>query len=91
MKRPLDIVIAKSAKGYFERLDNSTQERIRNKLQNVAADPENFRYSETLRNSASRSAYVGGWRILLQIVDDEILLVTDIDRRGQVYRNLKRR
>lgn len=61
------------------------------RLRNIAEDPANFRYSEPLQNSSQRSAHVGGWRILLQIIDDETLLVTDIDRRGQVYRNLKRR
>lgn len=86
----LEIVIARSAARYLNRLDQPTQERIRTRLRDVASDPENFRYSLPLKNSTLRSAHVGGWRVLLHVVDDQ-LRVTDIEPRGQVYRNLKNR
>lgn len=87
---PLKIVIAASANRYLDRLDAQTRERIKKKLNLIALEPDNINFSYPLQNSGCRSAHVGGWRILLQIAGDQ-LRVTDIDRRGQVYRNLKRR
>lgn len=87
---PLEIVIARSANRYLEHLDRPTQERVRGRLRDIAVEPENFRFSEPLKNSFLRSAHVGGLRILLHIAGNQ-LRVTDIEPRGQVYRNLRRR
>ncbi len=41
---PLEIVIARSANRYLERLDRPTQERVRRRLRDIAVEPENFHF-----------------------------------------------
>ncbi|MGH9468445.1 MAG: type II toxin-antitoxin system RelE family toxin [Terriglobales bacterium] len=85
-----EILIARSAARYLEHLDRPTRERMHARIREIAAEPENLRYSRPLKNTDLRSAHVGGWRILCRAVGSQ-LLVTDIEPRGQVYRNLQRR
>lgn len=68
----------------------NVQDRIKTRLKEIAADPNNFRLCKPLRNSECRSAHVAGWRIIIRI-HDGFLQVADIDRRGQVYRKLGRK
>jgi mRNA-degrading endonuclease RelE of RelBE toxin-antitoxin system len=83
---PLPIRYTKSAAKYLEALDVPTKRRIKEKIADVASDPDNIRHSYFLTNSAKRSSRVGKYRILMLILD-EAVLVSDIDSRGQIYRN----
>jgi len=60
---------------------------MKEKVEAVAADPLNPTNSYPLRGTDKRSSRVGGYRILLQIQEPN-LLVVDIDPRGQVYRRI---
>jgi mRNA interferase RelE/StbE len=76
-----------AARKYLESLDRSTAKRIVEKIHGLAKDPYNFRLSKPLRSSNKRTARVGGYRILF-VVEADILLVSDIGPRGQVYRKV---
>ena len=87
MNLPLEIVLAKSAAKSIESLDGPTRRRVQEKIEAVAADPLNPRNSYPLQATEKRSARVGGYRILL-LIKDPILLVVDVEPRGQVYRRI---
>ena len=88
MNAPLAVQYTKSAAKYLEKLDHKLQDRIKQKVGEVAGDPENPRHSIPLTASTKRRARIGKYRIILAIMDDKVLLVVDIDSRGQVYRTL---
>ncbi len=81
------IQMRKSALKYFEHLDRTTQKRVRSKLSAIASDPFDVQHSKPLLSTEKRSARVGSYRILF-VVTETLLLVTDIDGRGDVYKNL---
>lgn len=60
------------------------------RLVQIAAAPFDSRYSKSLINAAGmRSARGGGWRILFYVNEEAAQIdVTEIERRGQVYRRL---
>ena len=83
---PLTIQITATPLKYFKKLDKPTQDRIREKLNEIAESPLDARLSYPLTASDKRSTRVGAYRILFR-VDKEILEVADIGPRGQIYRN----
>lgn len=87
MKRSLAVRYTKESAKYLKSLDTAVRSRILEKVAQVAADPRDPRHSYPLTNSEKRSSRVGKYRILMLVVDDT-LLVSDIDSRGQVYRNV---
>jgi mRNA-degrading endonuclease RelE of RelBE toxin-antitoxin system len=80
-----DIQFGSDAAKYFRGLDRTTQKRIKDKITELAKEPFDIRTSKPLRDSTKRSARVGGYRILF-VVKENILLVSDIGPRGQIYR-----
>jgi mRNA-degrading endonuclease RelE of RelBE toxin-antitoxin system len=84
MTLPLDIVLTKCASKTLVALDVPTRKRIKEKIEAVASDPLNPRNSYPLQGTDKRSARVGGFRILM-LIKDPVLLVVDIESRGQVY------
>ena len=87
MPLPLSIRYTKDAAKYLEALDATTKRRIKEKISDVAGAPEDPRHSLPLTNTAKRKSRVGKYRILLLALEND-LLVSDIDSRGQVYRNV---
>lgn len=77
----------KCALKYFERLDKPTQKRIRQKLNDIAGDPLNILHSKPLVGVDKRSSRVGPYRILF-LITETIIVITDIDARGDVYKLL---
>ena len=77
---PLPIQMRKSARKYFDHLDQPTQQRIRRKLSSIADDPFDVLHSKPLIGTERRSARVGGYRILF-LVMETLILVTEIDAR----------
>ena len=72
-----------------KKLDPGTRKRIRNFLENRLADREDPRQlGKALQGRDEIWRYrVGDYRILCQIIDQEIVvLVIDIDHRSVVYR-----
>ena len=83
----LEARFATSALKYFQSLDKTTQRRIKDKIAELEIDPQNIRTSKPLKGAQKRSARVGSFRILF-LIESNILLVSDIGPRGQIYRKV---
>jgi mRNA-degrading endonuclease RelE of RelBE toxin-antitoxin system len=88
MNLPLEVILSKTAAKTLRALDAPTRQRIKDKLEAVAADPLNPCNSYPLQGTDMRSARVGGYRILLLIQEPNRLAVEIIESRGQVYRRI---
>jgi len=87
VKLPLEVVIAKTAAKNLQALDAPTRQRMIDKIDAIAADPFNPSNSYPLQGTYKRSARVGGFRIILAIEENN-LLILNIEPRGQVYRRI---
>lgn len=81
----LEIKIVGTAARYLKNLDKPTRKRIKDKLLQIAEDPNDLRLSYPLTSSDKRSARVGSYRVLFK-VDPDAIVVVHIAPRGQVYR-----
>jgi len=72
---------------YFEKLDKPTKKRIKSKLEQLAKEPRSAEHSKPLHGVDKRTARVGDYRIIFQIVG-EALRVVDIGPRGDIYKAL---
>lgn len=79
--------LSRSASAYLHRLDPPTQQRIALRVDQIAEDPYGP-HTKLLRSTGgARAARVGRYRILFDVdTAAQILYVTDIGPRGQVYR-----
>jgi mRNA-degrading endonuclease RelE of RelBE toxin-antitoxin system len=82
---PLKIQLTGTPFRYLQSLDRPTKERIRAKLEGIAADPTNVHLSYPLVGVDKRCTRVGKYRVLFQITETA-LVVSDIGPRGQIYR-----
>lgn len=75
----------------LDRLDRPTQQRVVDRLRELAAQPFSPRLSERLVNAADqRKSRVGGWRIIFRVNEaSKVIDVAMIERRGQVYQRLR--
>ncbi|PSR23491.1 MAG: hypothetical protein C7B45_02830 [Sulfobacillus acidophilus] len=84
-----EIILSRQAARYLERLDRMAQQRIIDRLEQLAKNPRDL-FTKPLTNAEGlRSSRVGTWRIVYRI--DEPLhevQVSDIAPRGEVYRRL---
>jgi len=83
------VSVAREAEKVLDRLDRSTERRIRARFVQLADDPFDPRLSAPLSERAGvRKSRVGGWRILFT-VDREAMVVNvvTVDTRGQVYKH----
>jgi mRNA interferase RelE/StbE len=82
------ILFTKSADKTLRRMPRDTAQRIRERLDLVAADP--YARSPNVTKLQNRPGYrlrVGDWRVLYEIEGEElIILVLRIGTRGEVYR-----
>lgn len=83
----LKISITSTPAKYLASLDKPTRARITAKLEEIAKSPYDPRLSYPLVGQTKRSSRVGGYRILFEIVENE-LIVSDIGPRGQIYKRL---
>ena len=70
-------------------MPRSVAQRIRTKLDEIAADPYGGHPNATRLLGADRDfrIHVGDWRVIYSLDDEQsVLLVARIDQRGQVYR-----
>jgi mRNA interferase RelE/StbE len=84
----LEIKLTGTAHRYLQSLDKPTRKRIQDKLDAIAETPTDARLSKPLTGIAKRTARVGGYRILFE-VEGNILFVSDIGPRGQIYRRAR--
>jgi len=84
-----EIRLSSRAQRELSRLDRPTQQRMKRRLNQLAEDPFDPRLSKELVNQGGlRSSRIGGWRIIFEILEKEIVLVLLIERRGQVYQRI---
>ena len=78
--------LASAAVKYIKSLDRPTRERFTQKLSKIADDPFNPKNSYPLTSSDKRSSRVGGYRMQLRVyVADQVIVVSDVAQRGQIY------
>jgi mRNA interferase RelE/StbE len=81
------ICLTSSVQKYISKLDQPTRERFKKKLAEVENDPFNTANSEPLQGESRRKARVGGYRLLLEVdVANQVILVSSVGPRGQIYR-----
>ena len=85
-----DLHIARNANNYLERLDAKTQQRFANLFEQLSESP--LEHSKPLRGlGGRRSSRVGGWRVIFEVDSaTQVIVVSDIGPRGQIYRELGR-
>ncbi|MCZ2109468.1 MAG: type II toxin-antitoxin system RelE/ParE family toxin [Dehalococcoidia bacterium] len=82
------LTLSRDAASYFQRLDSSTQRRMREAMRALTDNPRH-EWTKPLKGHQGRALRVGGWRILYGIDDDaRTVHVHRIAPRGQVYRDL---
>jgi mRNA interferase RelE/StbE len=82
------VELTSEAERDLERLDRTSERRIRERLKELAPDPYSPRLSKPLKMFPGiRSARVGDWRILYEIAEPEKLMrVTAVRPRREAYR-----
>jgi mRNA interferase RelE/StbE len=84
-----EVRLSRDAEAYLRHLDEATQERIRERLAQVAADPFGPQTKALTGAGGLRSARVGGYRMLFRVDRTEMTVgVSVIGPRGQVYREV---
>ena len=84
-----EVVLSRQAARYLERVDRTAQQRIVDRLEQLAEDPWGP-FTKPLTNADGlRSSRVGTWRIVYRIEEPtREVVVSDIAPRGEVYRRL---
>lgn len=74
----------------LDKLNRKTQQRMLNRLGQIAEAPFEPRFSSALSNQGSlRKSRVGGWRIIFTVEEaNKFVNVVTIERRGQVYQRI---
>jgi mRNA interferase RelE/StbE len=71
----------------LDHLSRNTRDRVLKRLDQLAEDPRDPRFSAPLAGKGGlRKSRVGGWRIIFSVEEAvKVVAVVTIDRRGQVY------
>ena len=82
------ILFAKEAQKTLLRLPKNTAALIRQKLEQLAADPYASHLNALkLQNRSGYRLRIGDWRVIYEIQNNElVILVLKITQRGEVYR-----
>jgi len=81
------VSLSRTAEKYLERCDAPTRDRLRQKLEELKADPFDRRNSKPLKGrNDQRSARVGDLRILFR-VEGLDLIIAEIGPRGEIYKH----
>ena len=83
------VSLAHEVEKILDRMDRTTERRIRARFVQLANDPFDPRLSSPMTDRAgSRKSRVGGWRVLFAVDREEkIVYITTVDTRGQVYKH----
>ncbi len=84
-----EIVLSRQAARYLGRLDRTSQQRVVDRLEQLAEKPMGP-FTKPLTNAEGlRSSRIGTWRIVYRVDEaSHEVLVSDIAPRGEVYRRL---
>ena len=85
-----EVRLSRRAAADLNGLNRDTQKRILKRLEAIAEVPFDPRLSTRLTNEGGlRKSRVGGWRIIFSVdVDQNVVSVVTIERRGQVYQRI---
>lgn len=74
----------------LDRLDRGTQQRILDRLDQLAEAPGDPRHSNLLTNQGGlRKSRAGGWRIIFSVDEGSRSVdIVTVERRGQVYQRI---
>ncbi|MCL1858243.1 MAG: type II toxin-antitoxin system RelE/ParE family toxin [Oscillospiraceae bacterium] len=82
------IKMHKQAEKYFDKLDNSTKERIKEGLKGLLKTPPSGNIKELKGEfEGLKRLQIGGFRIIY-IIDGELIKITNIFPRGDVYKRI---
>lgn len=82
-----EVILARSAERYLERLPRDAQRRVVERLAQLATEPYGSHSKPLQGRAGERSSRVGGWRIIFTVDRDrELVEISDIGPRGQIYR-----
>lgn len=86
------LILSDKAIKLLDRLDRKTEERILPRLEELAVNPEDPRFSKQLETAGFRRySRVGDWRIVYEIEkSSQKVLVITIQHRSRVYREVKK-
>lgn len=84
-----EVRLSRQAESYLARLPRPVQQRVVNRLLQIAENPFGL-YTKPLTGLPGyRAARVGDWRIVFTVdATGEAVNVSDIGPRGEIYRNL---
>jgi len=83
----MKIRLSKYAEKFLKKTDRLTEKRIRAALKKLQEDPPQGDIKQLKGYDELFRLTVGGYRVIFCFGDD-IIEVTDIEPRGQVYKNL---
>jgi mRNA interferase RelE/StbE len=85
-----EIALSRAAAKTLDQLDRPTEQRIRNRIKQLASDPFSPAFSKALAHpKGHRSSRIAGWRIIFVAdVEKRALNILAIGSRGQIYRGL---
>jgi mRNA interferase RelE/StbE len=83
------VSVSHEAEKVLDRLDRTTERRLRARFVQLGDDPFDSRISAPLTERPGvRKSRVGGWRVLFTVDRDEMVVtVATVDTRGQVYKH----
>jgi mRNA interferase RelE/StbE len=86
------IVLSAKAIKFLDRLDRKMEQRIQNRLDELAANPLEPRISKQLETAElKRYSRVGNWRIVYEIgADYHTIFIITIQHRCKVYKEVKK-
>lgn len=87
---PFSVTVKNPAAKFIRRQDAKTQQRLKQKIEIIAANPFDVEHSKMLANHGGlRSARVGKFRIIFSVaLESQSIEIQIIDSRGQVYDRL---
>lgn len=84
-----ELRVSRQSTTYLERLDRRTQQRVLDRPDEIAIDPDGVHTKALINAAGRRSARVGDIRIVFSVDDvSRVVSVSLIGPRGRAYRNL---
>lgn len=82
------VELSRQAEKILDRLDRVTEQRIRDRLRELAANPYDSRLpDDVIMAEGKKYTRIGNWRVVFRVeTADKIIFVTAIQHRSKVYR-----
>ena len=81
----MQVLLHRSADKYLERLNAKDRERIKEALRNLAKEPTEGDIKPYEGNPGILRLKVSNYRVIFRFEDNQIILVSHIEPRGQAY------